>query len=190
MKGLFFFSTKLRMFISEIPIIILLALAIRYNPMVQTPMKLYPLIIACIAGIIFIIIYLFRAIVISNEEVRSIGLFSSRDRSIINRDKTLVLTLRPRHKIKVELFGIDDAPGLDWIDKEDVEKRYTNIYRDITVGGTRAVRRTLVYFGLSSEEIDELISKEKMHIENDDIRVRKEKTEHGDTYSIYFKKTL
>ena len=190
-KFVFIFGTKLRMYLCELPIVLLLICSIHFNDSMTNAFKLYPLIIACIAGIIFMFIYLFRGIIISREIVRSFGPFSSRDKVIVNKDKTLVLTLRPKHKIKVELFGDDDAPDLDWVDKADSSSRKNvNLYRDIAVGGEGTVKRILAYFDLNDREINEIVTSENGSLELADIAISKKKSELGDVYSITFLKTL
>lgn len=194
MKKVFIFGTKLRMYLCELPLIAFFVLAIVFNDTSDKNIGaagLYPLIIMTAAGAIFMFIYLFRGIIVSGESVRSIGLFSSRDRAIINKDKTLVLTLRPKHKIKIELYGKDDAPQLDWISEDDSASRdYVNLYRDIAVGGVGAVRRILSSFDVPKEEIEEIVLAEKISREYSLVDVSKEKTELGDTYSVKFKKTI
>ena len=58
MNGVFLLSTRMRMYLTEIPIIALMAAAIHFNGTADGWAKLYPLIIACGAGIVFIYIYL------------------------------------------------------------------------------------------------------------------------------------
>lgn len=191
MKKIFVFGTKLSMYLCEVPIILLLCAAIHFNDGLTNTVKLYPLIIACIAGIVFMFIYLLRGVIISGELVRSFGPFSSRDRAIINKDKTLVLTIRPKGKLKIELFGADDAPDLDWVDKESRSNRdYVNLYRDIAIGGVGTVKRILGYFNVPSADIPAIIAGEGYEKEYTDIKVCKEKTELGDVYSIKFLRTI
>ena len=87
MKKIFIFGTKLRMFLCELPLIFIMAVSIYFNPDMKTPGKLYPLIIAMAAGIIFMFIYLFRGVSISGEKIKSVGLFSSRDSIVVEKNK-------------------------------------------------------------------------------------------------------
>lgn len=194
MKKVFIFGTKLHMYLCELPLLLFFVLSIVFNGLSMaggTKGGLIPLIILTGAGMIFMFIYLFRAVLISGEYVRSVGLFSSRDRAIINKDKTLVLTVRPKHRIKIELFGKDEAPELDWVTKEDEDAReYANLYRDIAIGGDNTVRRVLLFFDVPRKDIDEAISADEYSKEFSLVSLSKEKTEHGPTYSIRFLKTI
>ena len=82
MKSVFLFSTKLKVFLIEIPPTVLLVPAIIYNNNVKTLMKLYPLIIALLGIIIFSAVYFFRAVKITNEEIRCVGPFSTSSNSL------------------------------------------------------------------------------------------------------------
>ena len=194
MKKVFIFGTKLRMFLCELPLLFFFVASIIFNDSTDkdvAPVGLYPLIIALGCGMVFMLVYLFRGIVVSGESIRSIGLFSSRDKAIVNKDKTIVLTLRPKHKIKVELFGKDDAPKLDWaINDDTVDRSNVNLYRDIAVGAEGTVKRVLASFDIPKEKAKEIISSERYEGEFSLISVSKSKTEHGDTYSIKLLKTV
>jgi len=193
MKKIFIFGTKLHMYLCELPLIAFFVLAIIFNDTTDESIGaagLYPLIFATGAGIIFMFVYLFRAVLISAESVRSVGLFSSRDRAIINKDKSLVLTIRPKHKIKIELFGKDDAPDLDWISKDEAPRDYVNLYRDIAVGGVGTVKRVLSAFDVPKADIDEIICSESFARDYSLVSVKKEKCDQGDTYSVKFLKTI
>ena len=194
MKKVFIFGTKLPMFLCELPLLGLFILAIVFNDTSGKTISkagLYPLMIMMAAGMIFMFIYLFRAVLISGEAVRSIGLFSSRDRAIVNKDKTLVLTVRPKHKLKIELFGKDEAPQLDWIsDSETIDRDYVNLYRDIAIGNDATVGRVLRSFDVPKQDIEEILLSESYSRDFSLVSVKKEKSDLGNTYSIKFLKTI
>ena len=194
MKKVFLFGTKLHMYLCELPIILIFASSIYFNGFVDgevQPGRLYPLIIASGVGIVFMFVYLLRAVIISAEGVRSFGPFSSRDKAIINKDKTLVLTVRPKHRIKIELFGAADAPDFDWIKADDDDaKGDVNLYRDIAVGGNGAVSRVLSAFDVPKEDIMKMLSEDSFYGEYSIVAVTKTVTEHGPTYSVRFLKTV
>ncbi|MBQ8879833.1 MAG: hypothetical protein IJY69_03205 [Clostridia bacterium] len=188
MKSIILLSTKAAMYLTEIPIIFLMWAAIYFNSGAEGLLKLYPLIIACGAIIIFIFIYLLRAVVIGYEEVRSFGPFSSKDRAVISKGKILSLTLKRRRKIKVELFGYDDAPMLDWA--KDQGARYANLYRDVAVGGMSAVRRVLSFFGFDKEQICSIIESEEQVVKIHGIIAKKSVSNGEAVYSLEFTETL
>ena len=128
--------------------------------------------------------------IVSAEGVRSFGPFSSKDRAIINKDKTLVFTLRPNRRLMIELFGKDDAPELDWISKDEGARDYANLYRDIAIGGERTICKVLSAFGVPNAEIEKAIASESFNGEYAIVSLEKKKTELGDTYSVKFLKTV
>ena len=178
------------MYLTQLPILVLLVAALYFNGSAPSPVKLYPLIIACIGGIIFIFIYLLRAIIINNEKILSFGPYSSKESAVISKGKTLVFTTRPHTKIKVELFGYDETPAFDWIDKTDAEKQYTNLYRDFAVGTSRTVGRVLSYFGVAREDIEKAISSKELTIEYPAFILKKDVSDEGERFSLEFTKTV
>ena len=188
MKSVYLFYTKLRMYFTLLPIALVLTIAIINNDSMTNAGKLYPLIVACIGGIAFIIIYLIRIVRINTEEIRSIGPFSSKEFVTLNKDKTLVLTVRPRKKIKIEVNGVDDMQLFDWADEED--RQAINLYRDYVSGGVGTVKSVLRYFEVGEDDISRLTESDSASAEYDALTVTKSKSELGDTYSIYFKKTI
>ena len=87
MKKIYLFCTKLRVYLLELPLLLLLAICYHYNDEMDNLFKLYPLMVFLVLLIIFIIIYFFRYLSISFESIENHGLFSNRDRALINKDK-------------------------------------------------------------------------------------------------------
>ncbi len=159
MKKLSLLSTSLLMYLTELPIIYLLYIAIKYNANVEGAFKLYPLIIALIGIAIFIFIYLFRVVIISYDMIKSVGPFSSKEKALIVEGKTLILTIVKHRKTKVELFGVDEQPPmLDWAIDKDYTAIEVNLYRDRVPGGYRAVKKILKYFEVLPEDVDLIVS--------------------------------
>ena len=179
------------MFLTEIPLIATLILAIIYTDTAGGLLGLYPLIVAVSLGIVAIFVYLFRVIIISFEEVKIIGLFSSKDKAIINKGKTLILTQRKRGRLKVTLFGNDgQRPALDWASTEDYELIDINLFRESAVGGCRAILRTAGYFGIPKDTAMALLNGEADAYETDELTATVTTREGEKDLRILFKKTI
>lgn len=161
MKKIFLFCTKLRVYWVELPLIALLSVCIHYNQFSDGLMKLYPLIITLILGMVFILLYFFRVIKISFDEIRYIGLFTSRDSSVITEGKTLIIKELRRGRLEITLFGNDGVlPELDWLKSTGEAPRDISLFRGVTIGGKRTVRRILTFFGVPKEDTDKLLLSE------------------------------
>ena len=147
----------MRFFISEIPLIALYVVAVIRNRYVTSALKLYPLQIGLILLIAFIAIYFFRGIKISYAEITHVGRFSERYKAIINKDKTLILTLRGAGKMKVVLFGNDGLPPLYSTEEEGSEPIDIELFTGHTLGKRGTLKRVLRFFGVDPTEADGLI---------------------------------
>lgn len=155
MKKKYLFCTRLRVYLTELPLIILFAITLRYNKYSDELIKFYPLMIFLCASMIFIFIYFFRMISISFSEVRYHGLYSSRDSAEINEGKEIIITMLAGRRIRVELFGNDNKPPeLSWI-TEDENYKPLDIYlfRGKAYGTKRNVISILKYFGVDENDI-------------------------------------
>ena len=190
MKSIYFLSTKLRYYLVELPLIVLLAFAIINNGASKEPLKLYPLIITTSLGIVFIFIYFLRLVKISTDEVRCVGIFSSRDSVVIKKDKRLVITVMKHNKLLVEVFGIGEVPTLDWVDPEDYKDTELNLLRTKTVGSERAAKRILSYFDIDKEDFAEIFENENFTKEYEFITLTSRKTEKGREIGLKFNETL
>jgi len=160
MKNIVLFSTRARMYLTEIPQIILLLIAVRFNDKVDSFLKLYPLIILMCGCIIFTAVYFYRAVTISFEEIRCVGIFSSHDKAIINKDKTLVITLLPKKKLKLELFGDGgDSPTFEWLRSDGPTK--INLFREKAYGTKKDVKKLLSYFEIEENDFDKILNGER-----------------------------
>ena len=156
MKKIFLFSSNLALYLTEIPVLALLAVVISVHDTAPTIVKFYPLEIALSAVAILILLFFFRAVLISVDEIREIGLFTSRDKAMIEEKKTLVFTLASKKNMTVELYeSSENAPALPWA--SDVSSEI-NLFRARTRGNEKSVRRVLLCFGLSVEEADAMIN--------------------------------
>ncbi len=191
MKKLSLFCTNYLMYLTELPVILLLIISIKYNSGVDATFQLYPLIIALIGVAVFILIYLFRVISISTDMIKAIGPFSSREKAIIKEDKLLVLTSLPRGKVKIELFGTNEKPPeLDWAVNEDRENLEINLFRERCMGGGRAIRRVLKYFAVPESDIDAIFTEDKFKKSYKSYDISAEKRNEIREVKIKFTETI
>ncbi len=179
------------MFLTSIPLFVLLILSIIFNGYSDTLLKLYPLIIVSALAIIFIFLYLIRVIVITTDEIKIVGLFSSKDRAIINKDKTLIISQRKGKRLKVILFGNDGRrPSLDWANKDDFTPVDINLFKEIGYGGDRTIKRMLKYFEIDDAVANALISKKEYSVDLPLYRVSKTTSDKKFEYRIKFLETI
>ena len=174
MKKIFLFSTRLRVFLTEIPLLVLLGIVISVHDSAPSIVKFYPLEILIGAVCFLIAVYFFRAVLISEDEIRQLGRFSSRDRATIEEGKTLVLTLAAKKLLTVELYENDESkPTLPFASEYAGR---INLFREKTRGNKKTVRRILVFFGLDATEADLVIEElPKQEISFETVAVRAEK---------------
>ena len=152
MKKTFLFCTKPLFFLTEIPPVFLLIIAILQNSQADGILKLYPLIAVLSIAIIVIFLYFFRLISISNEEIQSVGIFSSRDHAIIDKDKTLTAIIKNNGYIKIELSEKTANSSFSWNKDNNQPLTDVNLYRERAVGGRGAVLKILKHFGVEKED--------------------------------------
>lgn len=154
---LYSFCTRWYMFLTEIPLSILFWLTCQVNSLSTTVLKYYPLLIALAAAMIFLLLFFFRTLGFSYDEVRMFGLFSSRDKAILNEGKTLILTQLPRKKLKVEVYGNDGVvSGLSWLEGTQPQDIY--LFRAKTLGGKRKIEKILSFYGIEREHFASLLA--------------------------------
>ena len=190
MKFVGFFSTRLYMFSSEVPVIFFLWLAIANNDKVDLSVKLYPLQAVLIGIGIFIFLFLFRMITVSNQEIRMHGLFSSRDRAIINNGKTLTVTLLPKRRIRFELFGAEEKPPFEWMKSVDYIPSAVRVFRATAIGGKGSAKRLLSFFGVKKDMIKELLTSEIEECVLDGITLSSSTFDGERKINISFTKTI
>ena len=189
----YLFGTKLRFFWVTIPMAALLAIAIIYNNKSDGLLKFYPLIVFLSGCIIFSVVYFFRMVGIGFEEVRTVGLFSSRERVVVNEGKELVITKLPAGKLDVELFGNDGVRAqLDWlVTSDDGTIPDINLFRARAIGGKRALRAILKFYGVPSKELRDGIIRGEKSYEDELVRIFASENEiELREVHIYFKKTV
>ncbi len=191
MKGIFLFCSRLRVYLTEIPVMIMLAITIFYNDQSTDLLKYYPLIVFLCLVIIFIAVYFFRLISITTDEVRYHGLFSSKDSAFITKDRTLKLSLHPRKSLRVELYGdAGKEPAFDWMKAEDVVHREICLFRGKAIGGRGSATKILKYFGVPSDILTSDAFEKGFTFEDETISVNAVSENDIPTVSISFKKTI
>ncbi len=190
MKSIYLFCTKIWFYLTEIPVLILLWVAIAHNGSSSDLFGFYPLIIFLILTAIFLAVYFFRMISISTDEIRYHGLFSSRDRDFIKENRTLVIAVMPAKNLRVELWG--DAgrePAFDWMKPEDVEYRDICLFRGRALGGGRTVKKIAKYFTVPEDKLESLLS-DGYEFENNAVRVTTEQEDNLTYVKIHFNITI
>ena len=188
MKKVFLFCTELWLYLTEIPPILLLWILISYNDKVDSPLGLYPLIFFTSFVIIGIFLYFFRIISLSCEELRALGPFSSRDSAVVNKDKTIVLTIRPNGKIRVVLLGDGGVSEYAWA--KDEKSKEIALFRESAIGGDRAAKRVLKGFSIKKEEIDKLFSTDTYEKDYDFFVLSSSLSEKTREIKIHFTETI
>ena len=189
MKSVFLFSTNMRFFISEIPLIALYVVALIYNPHATNATKLYPLQIGLLALIAFIAVYFFRGITLSFSEIKHVGRFSPRYKAIINKGKTLIFRLKPHKKMDVILFGNNGEPPLYSDDEETCAPIDIDLFTGHTLGGKRTLIRALKNFGASDNDAMTLIDSQT-EIELENVKFNSEAFDGCHEVRIFFKATV
>ena len=175
MKKLYMLSTKLWVYLIELPLLLLLCIASQLNSITESLLKFYPLITVLIMGMFFIFIYFLRGASLSYEEIRTWGLFSTRDSALISKDKTLYITLRPRRKINLSLWGNDGTPAFDWQTEEDLNQGLLRQFSCNVIGGKRRAKKILKFFTVEKEVLTALVQNEGENYENDAVSVTTER---------------
>ena len=189
MKSIYLLATKLWVYLTEIPVLILLWVAISSNHLSDDIFKYYPLIIFLCFAVIFIMVYFFRVISLSTDEIRYHGLFSSKDSAFIKENRTLIMTLKPHREIRMELYG--DAgvePPFDWMKTEDAIHRDICLFRGRANGGDATVKKILKFYSLPYDKLYEAIS-DGFNFEDDNIQVESYEKDEFITVKLKFKTT-
>ena len=189
-KSLYFPRTVLRPIFISIPPIIVLIASILLNDLVKSPLKLYPLIIFSGLVIAFTFVFFFRVVVLTKEEIKMIGPFSSKDSSIINEGKTLIITRRSIGRISIDLYGNTGVNAdLDWLrDVHTVRDIY--LFKSNVVGGTNAIKHILLFFGVSEVDVDTLLSSNEAYNEYPDYTISVSSPEEKQEIRIKFTNTI
>jgi hypothetical protein len=159
MNRIYLLKMRVWAFLIEVPLMALLMICWNVNDQVDELLKLYPLIIALAAGIIFLAVYLFRLVEVSWEEIRDIGLFTRRDSGLISKGRVLELRLKAHGLVGITLMGHDgEYAGFDWMRPDEGAPSDIALYRGNAYGGKGAIGKLLRYFGADDAEVAGLIA--------------------------------
>jgi hypothetical protein len=190
MKSVYLFCSRLWVYLTEIPVMILLWVTLSYNGESDDVFKFYPLIIFLSAAIIFIFVYFFRVISISCDEIRFHGLFSSKDSALISEGKTLALELSKAKTLKIMLF--EDAgkePAFEWMKAEDVIHRDICMFRGRAIGGAGTAKKILRFYGVPEESAKD-VTLNGFSYEDENVKISTLNDGELATIKIKFKKTI
>ncbi len=156
MKRIYVSSTKWFFFLTELPLLVVLAAAVYFNAGMTTTLKLYPLIVVFGALVIFDLLFFFRIVRFSYEDIRTMGRFSSRDKVFLAKDKVLLITRLPHRRLRIEVIGQDDdSPALSFLSTKD-SLPFCQL-RCKAVGGRRTVLRLLAFYRFAGADIPDTV---------------------------------
>ena len=191
MKKKYLFCTSPLMYLSELPVIILFIIVLRYNRYSELLTKFYPLLIFLVLTMVFIFIYLFRVISISYEEIRYHGLFSSRDRADINEGKELIITVLPKRRLRINLFGNDGTlPEYSWINAENGKPLDIFLFRGKALGTKRKVLSLLRFFGVDEEDASQALLNDSFQGDYELVSLESKREEEKTTIRLRIKETV
>ena len=191
MKRISFFSTPFYMYLTEVPFVIILVLAIIYNPYAEGMAQLYPLMAAMVAAIIFSNIFLYRAVSISRCRVRDVGRFSRRDFTTLSAGNSIRLVPMEQNRVRVYVYAEAGLPELDWMRDQTTNPDEICTYRGRTQGGLCTVADTLSYFEVPTDEVEKIVSGADFNGDYPECRVSIHKTAEGRTeYRIELKRSV
>lgn len=190
-RMVFFSQTRAWVYLFEIPLVALFSIALRYHDRVQVVYKLFPLEIAVGAVILFLPVYFFRIALLTIDEVRTLGAFASRDRSIIKEGQTLVLTRMKKGKLRAELLAKEEGPVFEW-QKNDItyKPREYCVFRAAGYGGRASLIAALELYGVPANEAKRAVEEEGFTWKSEEITLTSAKSDEGYSVRITFLKTI
>ncbi len=161
MKSIFLFCTRLYVFLIEIPPMILLAITISMHNKSEDIFGYYPLEIFLGLVIVFIMVFFFRAVTVTYDEIRMHGIFSSKDKLLFKKGHTLVIGMLPKKRLRIEVYGnLGEDKIYDWMSDKEGENHEISLFRERAVGDERTVAKILRYFGVTEEAVEGFSSHE------------------------------
>ena len=191
MKSVFLLKMRPWVYLTEIPLMILLVISWNTSELVGGLVGLWPLIIFLMGMIIFLSVYFFRLVEISWEEIRDIGRFTRGDYATIYEGKSLHIKLLSHGRIKLTLTGFDiEYAGFDWMKSDDGEPHEVAMYRGNAYGGERGVRSLLSYFGVSESDFVEILGDGSFMSDYEHVSVTAANEDDGRLITVRINHTL
>lgn len=176
MKSIFLFCTRLYIFLIEIPPMVLLALTISIHEKSEEVWGFYPLEIFLGLAILFIMVYFFRAVTITYDEIRMHGVFSSKDKLLFKKGHTLVIGILPKKKLRLEVYGnLGSDKVYDWLSADEGQNHEISLFRERAVGNEKTVASILSYFGVTEEALEGAFDREGEIFKDEFIEVSTER---------------
>ncbi len=183
MKNIYLFSTRLYVFLTEFPLMLLLSVAIKFNEKAENLLKLYPLIVLTTGIMLFILIYFIRGIKINADEIRTVGVFASRDYVLIKPDTRIVLTDKGKRRLKLEVYGRNDHSATYNWQRNDIPDEI-NLFRATAIGGAGSITSLLRFYGFDKTAADNAIESESFEAESPLAKLRVRTGEETKEYEL------
>ena len=171
-----FLCTRLRYFLTEIPLILLLCVTIQNHSSSTELLQFYPLEIVTVCAIIATFLYFFRTATLTPLTVRKFGAFSERETHDLSVGETIVLLLDERGYLHITVEGEDDAPGLSWC-KSD--RRHRVLFRTRVILARQSAHAVLSLYGLSASDASAALGTQDYTTSNESIHLSAQTIEHG-----------
>lgn len=149
MKSLYFLSSKLWYFLSEIPLAVLLAITLRHHDSSQDLLKFYPLEILTVAAMIAVFLFFFRTVTLRMGEVRKFSAFDEREAHTIEEGQTVALLFDNKGYLQLTVEGEDEAPDFAWCQSE---RRQRVLFRTRTTFPRISASAILSLYGFTDDE--------------------------------------
>ena len=109
---------------------------------------------------------------------------------MINEGKTLIITRRSVGRISIDLYGNNGVNAdLDWLrDVRTVRDIY--LFKSNVVGGAGAIKRILLFFGISEEDTEMIVSSRNIYNEFPDYTVSVSSPDDAQEIRIKFTNTI
>lgn len=169
MKKIHLFATKPWYFLVTVPPIFVFVLCLVYHPNATGKLGLIPLALMMVGVVIFSVLFFFRTVRISNEEVREVGIFSGGEHMDLMLGREVILVKYPHSSIGVYVYGEDGAEEQFWLLNEKPKEHI--LMRSRAIGGSRSIARVLTFFGVESEKLEALSTTEGLTHESEFVTV-------------------
>ena len=169
MKKLRFFATKPWYFLVTLPPIFVFILCLVYHPHAEGGLGLIPLALFMVGVVVFSVLFFFRMVTISNEEVREVGIFSGGEHMDLTLGREVILVKYPHNTLGVYVYGEDGSEEQFWLLNEKPKEHI--LMRSRAVGGSRSIARALAFFKVEPAQQNALSTTEGLSYEGEFVTV-------------------